>query len=58
MKPGSRLVNLSSAGHRFSDVDLDDPDYELPDEGFPMRGIMRLGYRQLEQGLTRLQSYP
>jgi NAD(P)-dependent dehydrogenase (short-subunit alcohol dehydrogenase family) len=23
----SRLVNLSSAGHRFSDVDLDDPDF-------------------------------
>ena len=27
-KPGSRLVNLSSAGHRFSDVDLDDPNFE------------------------------
>jgi NAD(P)-dependent dehydrogenase (short-subunit alcohol dehydrogenase family) len=27
-KPGSRLVNLSSAGHRFADVDLDDPDFE------------------------------
>jgi NAD(P)-dependent dehydrogenase (short-subunit alcohol dehydrogenase family) len=26
--PGARLVNLSSAGHRFSDVDLDDPNYE------------------------------
>jgi NAD(P)-dependent dehydrogenase (short-subunit alcohol dehydrogenase family) len=25
MKRGSRLVNLSSAGHRFSDVDLEDP---------------------------------
>jgi NAD(P)-dependent dehydrogenase (short-subunit alcohol dehydrogenase family) len=25
---GSRLVNLSSAGHRFSDVDLDDPSFE------------------------------
>ena len=24
---GSRLVNLSSAGHRFSDVDLDDPNF-------------------------------
>jgi NAD(P)-dependent dehydrogenase (short-subunit alcohol dehydrogenase family) len=24
---GSRLVNLSSAGHRFADVDLDDPDF-------------------------------
>jgi len=28
MKPGSRLVNLSSAGHRFSDVDLEDPNFE------------------------------
>ena len=28
MNPGSRVVNLSSAGHRFSDVDLDDPNFE------------------------------
>src|SRR5277367_5441800 len=28
MKPGSRLVNLSSAGHQLSDVDLDDPNFE------------------------------
>jgi NAD(P)-dependent dehydrogenase (short-subunit alcohol dehydrogenase family) len=28
LKPGARLVNLSSAGHRFSDVDLDDPNFE------------------------------
>jgi NAD(P)-dependent dehydrogenase (short-subunit alcohol dehydrogenase family) len=27
-KNGARLVNLSSAGHRFSDVDLDDPNFE------------------------------
>ncbi len=28
IKPnGGRLVNLSSAGHRFSDVDLDDPNF-------------------------------
>lgn len=27
-KPGSRLVNLSSAGHRFADIDLDDPNFE------------------------------
>src|ERR1700737_697410 len=27
MKAGSRLVNLSSAGHRFADVDLDDPNF-------------------------------
>jgi NAD(P)-dependent dehydrogenase (short-subunit alcohol dehydrogenase family) len=28
MKPGSRLVNLSSAGHRYADVDLDDPNFD------------------------------
>ena len=28
LKPGGRLVNLSSAGHRFADVDLDDPNFE------------------------------
>ena len=26
--PGGRLVNLSSAGHRYSDVDLNDPNFE------------------------------
>src|ERR1035438_2502805 len=26
--PGGRLVNLSSAGHRFSNVDLEDPNFE------------------------------
>ena len=28
VKPGGRLVNLSSAGHRFADVDLEDPNFE------------------------------
>jgi NAD(P)-dependent dehydrogenase (short-subunit alcohol dehydrogenase family) len=28
IKAGGRLVNLSSAGHRFSDVDLEDPNFE------------------------------
>jgi NAD(P)-dependent dehydrogenase (short-subunit alcohol dehydrogenase family) len=28
LKPGSRLVNLSSAGHRYADVDLADPNFE------------------------------
>ena len=28
LPPGSRVVNLSSAGHRFSDVNLDDPGFE------------------------------
>jgi NAD(P)-dependent dehydrogenase (short-subunit alcohol dehydrogenase family) len=26
--PGGRLVSVSSAGHRYSDVDLDDPNFE------------------------------
>ena len=28
LKAGGRLVNLSSAGHRFADVDLEDPNFE------------------------------
>jgi NAD(P)-dependent dehydrogenase (short-subunit alcohol dehydrogenase family) len=28
LRPGSRLINLSSAGHRFADVDLEDPNFE------------------------------
>jgi NAD(P)-dependent dehydrogenase (short-subunit alcohol dehydrogenase family) len=28
IKPGGRLVNLSSAGHRYADVDLEDPNFE------------------------------
>ncbi|MBB2201873.1 SDR family NAD(P)-dependent oxidoreductase [Gluconacetobacter tumulisoli] len=28
MWAGARLVNLASSGHRFSDVDLDDPNFE------------------------------
>ena len=28
IKNGGRLVNLSSAGHRYSDVDLNDPNFE------------------------------
>jgi NAD(P)-dependent dehydrogenase (short-subunit alcohol dehydrogenase family) len=26
--PGGRLVNVSSSGHRYSDVDVDDPNFE------------------------------
>jgi NAD(P)-dependent dehydrogenase (short-subunit alcohol dehydrogenase family) len=28
LRAGGRLVNLSSAGHRFADVDLEDPNFE------------------------------
>jgi NAD(P)-dependent dehydrogenase (short-subunit alcohol dehydrogenase family) len=31
IKPGGRLVNLSSAGHHRADVDLDDPNFERTD---------------------------
>ena len=53
MKPGSRLVNLSSAGHQLADVDLDDPNFErtpykrlgvlrpFEDRQHPVRGRVR-----------------
>lgn len=28
LRPGARVINLSSAGHRFSNVDLADPNFE------------------------------
>src|SRR4029450_647103 len=28
LRPGGRVVSLASAGHRFADVDLDDPNFE------------------------------
>jgi NAD(P)-dependent dehydrogenase (short-subunit alcohol dehydrogenase family) len=28
LRPGARLVNLSSSGHRYADVDLEDPNFE------------------------------
>jgi NAD(P)-dependent dehydrogenase (short-subunit alcohol dehydrogenase family) len=39
MRTGSRLINLSSGGHRFSNVDLDDPNFErTPYEPFVAYG--------------------
>lgn len=39
MAPGSRLVNLASSGHRFADIDLDDPNFEhTPYEPFVAYG--------------------
>jgi NAD(P)-dependent dehydrogenase (short-subunit alcohol dehydrogenase family) len=39
MRPGSRLINLSSSGHRYSNVDLDDPNFErTPYEPFVAYG--------------------
>jgi len=31
LRPGGRLVNLASSGHRFADVDLDDPNFDHTD---------------------------
>src|SRR6204780_2714093 len=39
MGSGSRLINLSSAGHRFANVDLEDPNFErAPYEPFVAYG--------------------
>ena len=39
LRKGSRLINLSSAGHRFSNVDLADPNFErTPYEPFAAYG--------------------
>jgi NAD(P)-dependent dehydrogenase (short-subunit alcohol dehydrogenase family) len=39
LRPGGRLVNLSSAGHRYSNVDLQDPNFErTPYEPFVAYG--------------------
>jgi hypothetical protein len=28
LRPGARVVSLASAGHRYADVELDDPNFE------------------------------
>ncbi len=39
LKPGARIVNLSSAGHQISDVDLEDPNFErTPYQAFTAYG--------------------
>ena len=39
MRPSARLVNLSSSGHRYADVNLDDPNFEhTPYEPFVAYG--------------------
>ena len=39
LRSGGRLINLSSSGHRFSNVDLDDPNFEhTPYEPFVAYG--------------------
>src|ERR1700731_2949252 len=44
MGTGSRLINLSSSGHRFSNVDLEDPNFErTPYEPFVAYGRSKTG---------------
>jgi len=39
IRKGGRLINLSSAGHRYSNVDLEDPNFErTPYEPFVAYG--------------------
>ncbi|HJZ63310.1 MAG TPA: SDR family NAD(P)-dependent oxidoreductase [Candidatus Acidoferrum sp.] len=39
IRPGGRVINLSSAGHRYSNVDLEDPNFErTPYEPFVSYG--------------------
>lgn len=42
-----RNRTIAASDVYFRDVDLDDPDYQLPAVGIPMNGVMHLGYRQL-----------
>jgi hypothetical protein len=41
-----RNNRLLKADEYYDDLDLDDPDYELPDTAFDFRGPMPLGFRQ------------
>jgi len=38
---------IKEANVYFRDIDLDNPDYQLPDTTFELRGKLRLGFRQL-----------
>jgi NAD(P)-dependent dehydrogenase (short-subunit alcohol dehydrogenase family) len=68
MRTGSRLINLSSAGHRFSNVDLDDPNFErTPYEPFVAYGrsktaniLFAVGFdeRHRERGVRAAAVHP
>jgi hypothetical protein len=45
--PLDRNLMIKADDVFFSDVDLDDPDYQLPDTPIEMSGVMHIGYRQL-----------
>jgi hypothetical protein len=38
---------IKEADVYYRDVDLDDPEYQLPEISIPMTGMMQIGYRQL-----------
>src|SRR6266481_5006073 len=51
MGAGSRLINLSSSGHRYSNVDLDDPNFErTPYEPFLAYGRSKTANIQFAVG--------
>ena len=68
MGAGSRLINLSSLGHRFSNVDLDDPNFEhTPYEPFVAYGrsktaniLFAVGFdrRHRERGVRAAAVHP
>lgn len=38
--------SIASANIYYSDIDLNNPEYQLPKTSFEMRGLMQLGFRQ------------
>lgn len=68
MRPGSRLINVSSSGHRFANVDLDDPNFErTPYEPFVAYGrsktaniLFAVGFdrRHRERGVRAAAVHP
>ncbi len=53
IKDGGRLVNLSSAGHRYSDVDLTDPNFETTPYAV-LRLCIRAASRRSLRGICRM----
>jgi len=68
LRPGARLVALASSGHRFSDVDLDDPNFErTPYDPFAAYGrsktanvlfAVAFDRRHKEQGIRAAAVHP
>jgi NAD(P)-dependent dehydrogenase (short-subunit alcohol dehydrogenase family) len=68
MQAGSRLINLASSGHRFANVDLDDPNFErTPYEPFVAYGrsktanilfVLAFDQRHRERGIRAAAVHP